>query len=91
MLRVRLRSLHRRRVVLIAGDNTIVAQILVPSIVNAINLIIHRHMAHSTISVHFAQLTTFVMVFDHAVVFGSKLAPLHIWIVQTIVVVTILV
>ena len=63
------------------------AQVLVPPVVHAINLVIHRHVAHSAVAVHFIQLAALVVVFDHAVVFGSKFGPLHVWVVQAILVV----
>ena len=63
------------------------AQVLVPPVVHAINLVVHRHMAHSTVAVHLIQLAALVVVLDHAVVFGSELGPLHVGVVQAVLVV----
>ena len=70
-----------------AGHHTISAQVLVSSIMNAINLVIHRHITHSTVSVHFIHLTTFSVVLDHTIVFLSELGPLHVGVVQAAVMV----
>ena len=63
------------------------AQVLVPPVVHAVDLVVHRHMAHSTVAVHFIQLAALVVVLDHAVVFRSEFGPLHVWVMQAVLVV----
>jgi len=56
-------------------------------------VIVHGHVAHSTATVHIVvivHLTALVVVFDDAAVSLSKLVPLHIGVVQAVIIMVLL-
>ena len=59
---------------------------------HAINLVIHRHVTHIARLVHMIvviHLTALVVILLHTIVFAAKLVPLHIRVVQVVIMVAI--